>query len=272
MSISFFGAFVGGLLTLLSPCSVMLLPAFFAYAFTGAAQIINRTGVFFLGLATTLVPLGMLAGTLGQWIQRYRSEVVLVAALIVIVLGIVMLLGIPIPGLARAQGLSSASIASVYTLGTIYGVAGVCAGPLLGAVLTVAGASASPLFGGLLMLSFAAGMALPLLLLALFWQRVPQVQKLVRPRPVQIGKLQTTLTGIIGGSLTIIIGAVLLITDGTASLGGIINASDLFQIESQALSWSNAVPDWAFALVAVTILAAVWFFVGRKKPESKTAP
>lgn len=258
MYIGFFGAFVGGLLTLLSPCSVMLLPAFFAYAFTSPAQIVARTGVFFLGLATTLVPLGMLAGTLGKFIEVHRSKVVLVAAIIVIVLGIVLLLGVPIPGLTKAQGVSSTSIISVYALGTIYGVAGVCAGPLLGAVLTVAGAAGDPLFGGLLLLFFAAGMALPLLLLALLWQKIPAVQKIVRPREVVIGRYRNTWTGIIGGALTIIVGIVLLVTDGTASLGGIINASTQFKIESGALNLSKSVPDWVFVVVSAAVLGGVW--------------
>ncbi|HUH53722.1 MAG TPA: cytochrome c biogenesis protein CcdA [Microbacteriaceae bacterium] len=265
MSVGFFGAFLGGILTLLSPCSVMLLPAFFAYAFSSPAQILARTGIFFLGLATTLVPLGMLAGSLGQLIQQYRSEVVLVASIIVIVLGFVMLLGIPIPGLANVQGASSTSIISVYALGTIYGVAGVCAGPLLGAVLTVAGATGNPLFGGLLLLFFAAGMAFPLLLLALLWQRIPAVQKLVRPREVKIGRFRNTWTAIIGGALTIIVGVVLLVTDGTASLGGILNASTQFKIESSVLSLSDNIPNWVFGVGALAVLIVVWLFLRSRK-------
>lgn len=37
MVVGLLGALVGGVLTLLSPCSVMLLPAFFSYAFTSPA-------------------------------------------------------------------------------------------------------------------------------------------------------------------------------------------------------------------------------------------
>ena len=270
MTIGFFGAFLGGMLTLLSPCSVMLLPAFFAYAFSSPKQIMARTGVFFLGLITTLVPLGMLAGSLGVLIQQYRSEVVLVASIVVIVLGLVMMLGIPVPGLSKMQGASSTSIISVYALGTVYGVAGVCAGPLLGAVLTVAGATGNPLFGGLLLLFFAAGMAVPLLILALLWLRIPAVQKIVRPRELKIGILRTTYTGIIGGALTVIVGVVLLVTDGTASLGGILSASTLFQIENQILTASNNVSNLLFGVIAVLVLAAVPLFLRyRNKSAAK---
>ena len=73
------GALVGGILTLLSPCSVMLLPAFFAYAFTSPSRLIARTGVFYLGLITTLVPIGVLAGTVGAFVSTNRTMLVTVA-------------------------------------------------------------------------------------------------------------------------------------------------------------------------------------------------
>lgn len=258
MTIGLLGAFLGGALTLLSPCSVMLLPAFFAYAFTSPAAILARTGVFFLGLVATLVPLGMLAGSLGALIERHRDEVVLVSSIIVMLLGLVMLLGIPIPGLTRAQGAQSTSILSVFALGTIYGVAGVCAGPLLGAVLTVAAASAHPLLGGILMLVFAAGMAFPLLLLALLWNRIPVVRRLVRPREVRIGRWRNTLTGIIGGALTVAVGGVLLLTNGTASLGGVFTASEQFAIETSVMRFAAEIPDWVFVAIALLALLGVW--------------
>jgi len=251
------------MLTLLSPCSVMLLPAFFAYAFTSPAAIVARTSVFFAGLATTLVPLGLLAGSLGMWIQQHRQTVVLVASIIVIVLGVVMLLGIPIPGLTRQQGASSTSIASVYALGTVYGVAGVCAGPLLGAVLTVAGASGNPLYGGLIMLMFAAGMAIPLLILALLWDRIPAVRGLVRPREVQVGKWRNTWTQIIGGVLMIIVGVILLATDGTASLGGVFTVEQQFAVETGVMRFAADIPPALSAGLAILILGVVWWFVWR---------
>ncbi|MCY9555783.1 hypothetical protein M5W98_29730, partial [Paenibacillus apiarius] len=56
--IGYLAALLGGVLALLSPCSAMLLPAFFAYAFQNPRQLLARTAVFYLGLAAVLVPLG----------------------------------------------------------------------------------------------------------------------------------------------------------------------------------------------------------------------
>ena len=104
MDIGYAGALLGGILTLLSPCSVMLLPAFFAYAFTSPTALIGRTAVFYAGLSATLVPLGIFSGSLGSLLTTNRSALVAVAAGVVIVLGLWQLSGLPIPGLSRTRG------------------------------------------------------------------------------------------------------------------------------------------------------------------------
>ncbi|SCL59167.1 Cytochrome c biogenesis protein CcdA [Micromonospora eburnea] len=266
------GAFLGGVLTLLSPCSVMLLPAFFSYAFASPATLVSRTGVFYLGLITTLVPLGVLAGTVGAFVNQHRGMFVTVAATVVIVLGLIMLANIPIPVLSR-NGMEGTSSASVYALGTVYGLAGVCAGPLLGAVLTIAAVGGNAFYGGIVLLVFAAGMALPLLVLALLWGRLPFVRQLVRPRGISVGRWRQTWAGIISGTLTVTIGILLLATDGTTSLGGVLAASDQARLENWVRQKTESVPDLLVAAiviggaVAARILIGIW-----RKGHAAAAP
>lgn len=260
MELTLLGAFLGGTLTLLSPCSAMLLPAFFAYAFSSPGALIARTGVFFLGLATSLVPLGLLAGSVGAWVTLHRDGLMTVAAIVVIVLGAAMMLGIRLPTMTRQRGAKSTSIASVYLLGTVYGLAGVCAGPLLGAALTMAAYGGDALLGGLVMLVFAAGMALPLLLLALLWERIPGVRRLVRPREIVIGRWRNAWSSVIGGALTAGIGVLLLVTRGTSALGSALGYSEQARIEGWVQQASGAIPNWAF-LVAVLVVGGLWIAV-----------
>lgn len=260
MELGLLGALLGGVLTLLSPCSVMLLPAFFSYAFTSPTTLMARTGVFYLGLITTLVPLGVLAGTAGAFVNEHRTAFVTTAAIVVIALGLLMLLNLPLPLLTRSRGMEGTSTASVYALGTIYGLAGVCAGPLLGAVLTLAALGGSALYGGIVLLVFAAGMALPLFLLAFLWARLPFVRRLVRPRGVHIGRWSNTWTGIVGGLLTIAVGLLLLFTDGTTSIGGILGASDQVRLESWVRQHTSSVPDLLVTSVALGLALVAWAF------------
>lgn len=273
MDIGLLGAFAGGLLTLLSPCSVMLLPAFFSYAFSSPAKLVARTGIFYLGLITTLFPLGVLAGTLGAFVNQHRFTLVTIAAVVVIVLGSLMLLNIPIPFLRGGQGSAeSTSPASVYALGTVYGLAGVCAGPLLGAVLTVAAVSGNALYGGVILLFFAAGMALPLLLLALIWGRLPFVRRFVKPREIRIGRWRNTWTGIIGGVLTIALGVLLVVTNGTSSLGGILGASTQVEVEGWAYQATSGVPDWVIAAIVVVLALAAWLIMRLRRQRERSRP
>lgn len=284
MDIGLLGAFLGGVLTLLSPCSAMLLPAFFSYAFVSPRELLTRTGVFYLGLITTLVPLGVLAGTLGAVVAQHRFTAVTVAAWVVIALGALMLLNMPIPFLrsgGRTGGPGAGggggagggtSAAAVYALGTVYGLAGVCAGPLLGAVLTVAAVSGTALTGGIIVLLFAAGMTLPLAVLALLWGRLPAVRKLVRPRQVQIGRWSNTWTGLIGGALTIGVGILLLATAGTTELGGILGASDQAALEGAVLQAAGGIPDWAVIVVAAAFAGLGWLLVRRRRARAEKYP
>lgn len=256
MNIGFAGALAGGVLTLLSPCSVMLLPAFFAYAFTAPGRLVARTGVFYLGLLATLVPVGVLAGGLGAVVAEHRGLLVGTASWTVIALGLVQLAGLTLPALGRTRTGDLTSNLSVFLLGSVYGVAGVCAGPVLGSVLALAALGGTPLYGGTVLAVFAFGMVVPLFLLALAWPRLPWVRRAVRPREVRIGRWRNTVTQLVGGALGVALGVLLLATDGTTALGGFLGASEQFAVETRTLDGAASVPDLAVVGAAVLVLGA----------------
>jgi cytochrome c biogenesis protein CcdA len=151
LEVSFLAAFAGGVLALLAPCSALLLPAFFAYAFTSRTQLLGRTLLFLAGLSTVFVPLGMGASLVAALLLDYRDTTILVTGLLLIGFGALELLGggftlLPQGLASRLQGRRSAGAA--YATGLVYGVSGFCSGPLLGGVLTVAGLASNPLLGG----------------------------------------------------------------------------------------------------------------------------
>ena len=90
---SFLASFLGGLLSLLSPCSALLLPAFFAYAFQSRGELVGRTAVFYLGLCATLVPLGMGISAVGSLVYGHRSTLITISGLIIIALGVIQMFG-----------------------------------------------------------------------------------------------------------------------------------------------------------------------------------
>jgi cytochrome c biogenesis protein CcdA len=270
------GAFLGGLLALVSPCSALLLPSFFAYAFERVATLVTRTLGFYLGLAAVLVPLGAGAGAIGSLLTRYRGVATTVGGVVLIALGVATMLGIGF-GLGAAQRATArirvSSLTSVVALGAVYGLAGFCAGPLLGSVLTVSAVGGDPLYGALLMALYAAGMAAPLFVLALLWDRIePRTRGRLRGRELRVGPVRTHTTSLVSGALFVAIGLLFLMTDGTANLGGFMGVDSQYDLQVWLERVADAVSDAAVLLVVV--LMAIAWLVARKVRRHRrgTAP
>ncbi len=252
ISVGLLGAFAGGVLSLLSPCAALLLPAFFAYAFGSVRKLLSQTFIFFLGLASTLVPIGT---GLAAALSAHRGVAITVGGWIIIALGIYAFLGFGfnIPGLAKYQNRGS-----TFLLGAVYGFAGFCAGPLLGAVLTTAAVSGSWLYGALIMATYALGMAVPLFILALVWDRFHiGSQSWLRGRAVALGPIRTNTTSMISGAVFILIGVLFLRSYGTASLPTLLDTDAQFAIQEWAQRVTSAAPE-AWILTGLSALATLW--------------
>ncbi|MDL5158866.1 cytochrome c biogenesis CcdA family protein [Actinomycetospora termitidis] len=255
-------AFLGGLLALLSPCSALLLPSFFAYAVSGRTELVARTSVFLVGLAVVLVPLGAGSGALAGVLTQYRTEVVTAAGVLIIVLGVVQILGggWAFAPAARFQSRMARRGTWLATLGlgAAYGLAGFCSGPILGAVLTVAAASGQAVRGAALLAVYAVGMAVPLFVLALLWQRFNLgSRRWLRGRTFHVGPLTLHTTSTVSGLLFVVIGVLFVVYDGTAGLVG-ADPATAAGAENTAVAVGSSVPDLVvLGVVAVVTLAVV---------------
>ncbi|MFM9369137.1 cytochrome c biogenesis CcdA family protein [Streptomyces sp. Da 82-17] len=263
--IGYVAAFLGGLLALLSPCSALLLPAFFAYSIDSSSRLLARTGIFYLGLATTLVPLGAAGSYAGRFFYGNRDLLVLVGGWLIIALGVLQLLGMGFASrkMSELSGrIRPTTALSVYALGAVYGLAGFCAGPILGSVLTVAALGGNPGYGGALLAVYALGMAVPLFLLALLWERFDLGRRRwLRGRTFRVGRFELHTTSTLSGLFFIALGTLFLVFDGTTALPGILDVDDSFAVEQWARGLGAHVPDAALVLTAVA--AAATFFAVR---------
>ncbi|MFE3679867.1 cytochrome c biogenesis CcdA family protein [Streptomyces griseus] len=269
-------AFLGGLLALLSPCSALLLPAFFAYSFTSRTRLVARTGLFYAGLCTTLVPLGVAGSFASRLFYGHRDTLVAVGGWTVIALGVAQIAGLGFGSrrIARAAGARrSGSAVSVFALGSVYGLAGFCAGPILGGVLTVAAMGGDPLHGGALLAVYALGMAVPMFVLALLWDRFDLGRRRwLRGRAQRVGRLRLHSTSVIGGLVFITLGVVFLVFDGTSALPSLISTDAEFALEEKASGIGAVVSD-RFVLLALAAAVAsaaslVLFRSARRRTET----
>lgn len=271
LDIGYLAAFLGGVLALISPCSALLLPSFFAYAFSGRTELVARTGVFLLGLALVLVPLGAGSSALTSLVTVHRDVLITVAGVVVIALGVVQILGggWALAPAARAQQrmATRGTWLSTAGLGAVYGLAGFCSGPILGAVLTVAAASGQPLRGATLLAVYAVGMTTPMFLLAALWQRFDLGRRgWLRGREFRVGPLRLHTTSTISGLLFVAVGVVFLVFDGTAGLVG-ADPETSVAAETAVTGVGAAVPDLVLlgALALVVVAVVVWRLVRHRE-------
>jgi cytochrome c biogenesis protein CcdA/thiol-disulfide isomerase/thioredoxin len=173
-------AFLGGILTILSPCILPVIP----FVFAKVDQPFRRSGLPLLaGMAITFAVVAAIATTGGGWVVRANQYGRLIALVVLALLGITLLwpaladrLSRPFvrlgSGLARASA-GNQSVFSSLLLGVATGLLWApCAGPILGLVLTGAalgGASTRTVF---LLLAYAAGAATSLSVVLLAGGRV----------------------------------------------------------------------------------------------------
>src|SRR5271156_782127 len=160
-------AFVGGVLTILSPCILPVLP----FVFSRADQPFRRSGLPLLtGMALTFVLVATAAAFGGHWVVRLNQGGRYVAIAIFVVLGLTLLF----PSLAEAltrplvragakiQGgpTSDVSVGKSFVLGISTGLLWApCAGPILGLILTGAAIQGPGTRSSFLLLFYALGAA-----------------------------------------------------------------------------------------------------------------
>jgi cytochrome c biogenesis protein CcdA/thiol-disulfide isomerase/thioredoxin len=160
-------AFIGGVLTILSPCILPVLP----FVFARADQPFRRSGLpLLIGMALTFSVVAIAAAFGGHWVVRLNQGGRYVAMTVFLVLGISLLFPSFAEALtrplvqagSRLQGrpTTESSIGKSFVLGISTGLLWApCAGPILGLILTGAAIQGPGARSAFLLLSFALGAA-----------------------------------------------------------------------------------------------------------------
>ena len=170
-----FLAAVGGLLSFLSPCTLPILPAYFAFAFqSGRSRIAANTMSFLLGLSAMFAMLGASASLLGRVLLRSQDLILLFGGSMILVFGTMSLLGMGFTGMNQASDrvVNNRSLWGSFLFGLTFAVGwSSCVGPILGAVLTLAAQTGSVAQGGMLLFIYALGLGMPLIIVSTFLGR-----------------------------------------------------------------------------------------------------
>lgn len=267
MEISLITAFLGGVLALLSPCGALLLPAFFASVIGQRMRLVVHGGVFYLGLAVTLVPLGLGLGAVGNLLTEYRDVLIVTTSAILIVLGLAQAAGfgfdmskaLPGAGSLQQRAHNRSGFVRTLLLGAASGVAGFCSGPILGAILTLAVAQGNAWNAGLMLAVYGLGMVAPLTVLAALWNKLsPRAMSVLRGRGFRFLGRDLHTTSVITGLLITAVGVVFWTTNGLVSAPSLLPAGIQRGLQSYSGVLANPLIDTLLLAGLVIVVVTLW--------------
>ena len=175
-------SYLGGVLTIVSPCILPVLP----FVFARSEQPFVKSGLpMLLGMAATFAGVATLAAVGGGWAVEANEYGRMIAIAVLAVLGVTLLFPSLADRLTRplvaagarlsaaAGSTSGGSILPSFLLGIATGLLWApCAGPILGLILTGAALNGASVETSLLLLAYAAGAATSLAVALLIGGRV----------------------------------------------------------------------------------------------------
>jgi cytochrome c-type biogenesis protein len=231
-------AFISGVLSFLSPCSLPILPAYFAFSFqTNKKNIVMMTLAFFAGLATTMTLLGASVTAVGRLLVRNLSGLEIIGGAAIILFGLASILGKGPTGM-QFQDSPSRSVGGSYIYGATFAIGWTaCVGPILGAILTLlATQGAGILQGAMLSFVYALGLGLPLILISTWFSRLghgSRFWKFIRGRGVTVQIFGREFSF----HSTTLLSGLLLIGIGILLMTGTLNQITQLGLESNVSEW-----------------------------------
>ncbi|MEK7614548.1 MAG: cytochrome c biogenesis protein CcdA [Patescibacteria group bacterium] len=209
---SLVAAFVAGVAALFAPCCItVLLPSYLGNIFREKYKIFFMTFVFFLGVATVFLPIGLGASFLAQLFSKYHNIIFTVGGIFLVVLGITMLLGKKFATPTSIRDGMKRHVSSVYVLGIFSAIATTCCAPVLAGVLALSVASGTILWGALYTLAYVLGMTLPLFIIAAFLDKANLTERFTNAKKtvsMRIGGFswRITISELISGLIFLLMG------------------------------------------------------------------
>src|SRR3989338_440259 len=209
---SLIAAFVAGIAALFAPCCItVLLPSYLGNIFKEKYKIFFMTFVFFLGVLTVFLPIGLGASYLSQLFSEYHNIIFTVACIFLILLGLTMLFGKKFTTPSFVRDGMKRHVSLIYVLGIFSAIATTCCAPVLAGVLILSMASGTIVWGVLYTLAYVLGMTLPLFIIAAFLDKANLTERLAGTNKTVALKLggfswQITVAELISGLIFLLMG------------------------------------------------------------------
>ena len=234
-------ALAAGLVSFLSPCVLPLVPGYLSTVIgvtptdlqegVGARRVLVPSLLFIASFSAIFILLGLSATVIGSALNQHKHALEVIGGTAIIALG-VLFLATPFVSMLNHEWhpdalLRLAGRGGPLVAGAAFAIAWTpCTSITLGAILTQAAISSSAVHGALLLGFYAAGLAIPFLLIALAFERMTLALSVVKRHfPVIIA---------VGGAVMIALGLLIITGEFT-----ILNAKANSLLQGTGLNVSN---------------------------------
>ena len=276
---SLIAAFVAGVAALFAPCCItVLLPSYLGNIFKEKYKIFFMTFVFFLGVLTVFLPIGLGASFLAQAFSEYHNIIFTVGGIFLVVLGITMLFGKKFTTPTSVRDGMKRHVSSIYVLGIFSAIATTCCAPVLAGVLTLGIASGTIVWGALYTLAYVVGMTLPLFIIAAFLDKANLTERFTNAKKtvaMRVGGFswRITVSELISGLIFLLMGGYItylafsdkLFTHSSYQLEmNLWNAKFLGAING----FVTLIPEYIWALLFIGIVTSIsYVFIKQYKKQ-----
>ena len=179
-----------------------------------SGRIFFRTVAFVIGFTCVFCVLGILAGSLGRFLNRHSAVVNAVCGFLVIAFGLSYMGLFDLPFLkGRSIGRKVESLASAFAFGCVYALSvSPCIGIFLGSALALASASATALSGLLLLFAYSMGLGIPFIVSAIAIDRFKSFFAIIKKHYGAIN--------LVCGSILVVMGVLMIFGFGSMSWRG----------------------------------------------------
>lgn len=284
---SILASFLAGIVALFAPCCItVLLPAYIASAFREKRNILKMTLIFFAGIATILVPIGLGAAGLAQLFTDFHEGLWIVGGLFMIVLAALAFRGkgLSLPFSKRLKEKLATETGnhtkSVYALGVLSGAATSCCAPVLAGAMALAIVSASFWKALVVVFAYVFGMVFPLFLTAYCYDRfkVEQsrfIQGKLLTIPLGARKVTVHSTNLIAAIVFLAIGVTMFVLGVSGSAywspsHQVTIGESLNDLSLRIFSSASVIPDAVWGVLIVVLFALLVVSLKRKKKRDGT--
>lgn len=278
---SIVASFIAGIAALFAPCCItVLLPSYLGSIFKERYKVVLMTFVFFLGILTVFLPIGLGAAALAQFFNQYHNIIFTFGGLMLVGLGLSLVLGKTFSISSPVHhSIKNQSVLSIYILGIFSAIATTCCAPVLAGVLALSATSGSVLLGGVYAISYVLGMVLPLFVIATFLDKIDFTKKfasLHNPRSVNLfgNSYQFMLSEMIAGLVFLVMGVYIIylaLTNQLFMQSGYQLGMNLFvnNLVHSVHQFTQVIPEAVWAAVVLSVVALItWYSIKQFKNKN----